>query len=120
MLASADALLVVMSFDKDDELFMRTSSGQNSWITHIWETCDPMGAQYSTPVRVAKKRGGAAVVSTGDADAVVSVCRQIAADPELSRKLSDEALQLHQTLFNPDGLQEIFVQKITELVNGTD
>ena len=27
-------------------------------------------------------------------------------------------LQLHQTLFNPDRLQDIFVQKITELVNG--
>ena len=53
-----------------------------------------------------------------DADAVVALSRQIAADSALSRKLSDEAMQLHQTLFNPDRLQDVFVQKITELVNG--
>jgi hypothetical protein len=48
----------------------------------------------------------------------VALSRQIAADSALSRKLSDEAMQLHQTLFNPDRLQDVFVQKITELVNG--
>ena len=69
-------------------------------------------------MRVAKKHGGAAVVSNSDAGAVVALSRQIAADSALSRKLSDEAMQLHQTLFNPDRLQDVFVQKITELVNG--
>jgi hypothetical protein len=76
------------------------------------------GPEYCTPVRVARKHGGAAVVSSSDADAVVALSRQIAADSALNKKLSDEALQLHQTLFNPDRLQDIFVQKITELVDG--
>jgi hypothetical protein len=49
---------------------------------------------------------------------VVSLCHKIANDAELNEKLSKEALQLHQTLFNPDRLQDLFVQKITELVNG--
>jgi len=30
---------------------------------------------------------------------------------ELKEKFSKQALQLHQTLFNPDRLQDIFVQK---------
>jgi len=37
---------------------------------------------------------------------------------ELKEKFSKQALQLHQTLFNPDRLQDVFVQKITELVHG--
>jgi hypothetical protein len=37
---------------------------------------------------------------------------------ELKEKFSKQALQLHQTLFNPDRLQDGFVQKITGLVNG--
>jgi hypothetical protein len=49
---------------------------------------------------------------------VVCLCREIARDTELNEKLSKQAVQLHQTLFNPDRLQDIFVQKITELVNG--
>jgi hypothetical protein len=69
-------------------------------------------------VRVAREHGGASVVSVADATAVVSLCRQIARDTELNEKLSKQALQLHQTLFNPDRLQDVFVQKITELVNG--
>jgi hypothetical protein len=58
------------------------------------------------------------VVSAADAAAVVCLCHKIARDTELNEKLSKQALQLHQTLFNPDRLQDIFVQKITGLVNG--
>ena len=58
------------------------------------------------------------MVSAADPTAVVCLCRKIAGDTDLNEKLAKEALQLHQTLFNPDRLQEVFVQKITELVNG--
>jgi len=119
VLASADALLVVMSFEKEHELFMRTSF-TTKFLDYaafgkpviLW------GPEYCTPVRVARKQGGAAVVTSSDADAIVSFCRQIAADSALSETLSNEALQLQQTLFNPDRLQDIFVRKITELVDG--
>jgi hypothetical protein len=76
------------------------------------------GPDYCTPVRVARKHGGAAVVSNTDAGAVVAVTREIAANSALSKTLSQESMQLHQVLFNPDRLQDVFVQKITELVNG--
>jgi glycosyltransferase involved in cell wall biosynthesis len=119
VLASADALLVVMSFDKEHELFMRTSF-RTKFLDYVafGKPVILWGPEYCTPVRVARKHGGAAIVSSSDADAVVSLCRQIAADSALSEKLSNEALQLHRTLFNPDRLQNIFVQKITELVDG--
>jgi glycosyltransferase involved in cell wall biosynthesis len=119
VLASADVLLVVMSFEKEHELFMRTSF-TTKFLDYVafGKPVILWGPEYCTPVRIARKHGGAAVVSSSDADAVVALSRQIAADSALSEKLSNEALQLHQTLFNPDRLQNIFVQKITDLVDG--
>ncbi len=119
VVAGADALLVVMSFEKEHELCMRTSF-RTKFLDYVafGKPVILWGPEYCAPVRVARKHGGAAVVSSSDADAVVALSRQIAADSALSEKLSNEALQLHQTLFNPDRLQDIFVQKITELING--
>jgi glycosyltransferase involved in cell wall biosynthesis len=119
LLASADALLVVMSFEKEHQLFMRTSF-TTKFLDYVafGKPVILWGPEYCTPVRVARNHGGAAVVSSSDSNAVVALSRQIAADSALSEKLSNEALQLHQTLFNPDRLQNIFVQKITELANG--
>jgi glycosyltransferase involved in cell wall biosynthesis len=119
VLASADALLVAMSFEKEHQLFMRTSF-TTKFLDYVafGRPVILWGPEYCTPVRVARKHGGAAVVSSSDPDAVVALSRQIAGDSALSEMLSNGALQLHQTLFNPDRLQDIFVRKITELVDG--
>ena len=76
------------------------------------------GPEYCTPVRVARENGGAAVVTTEDPGAVVSLCSEIATDAALNEKLSKEALHLRQTLFNPDRLQAIFVGEIEKLITG--
>jgi hypothetical protein len=119
VLASADALLVVMSFEKEHELFMRTSF-TTKFLDYVafGKPVILWGPEYCAPVRVARKHGGAAIISTDEADAVVSLCRQIAGDAALKEELSKQARHLHQTLFNPDRLQELFVRKITELANG--
>ena len=118
MLASAHALLAVMSFETEHELFTRTSF--TTKLVDYVRFGKPVilwGPEYCGPVRIARERGGAAVVSTADAGAVVSLCRQIAGDTALNEKLSKEALHLHRTLFNPDRLQEIFVSEIEKLVH---
>jgi glycosyltransferase involved in cell wall biosynthesis len=117
VLAGADALLSVMSFEKEHELFMRTSF-TTKFLDYVsfGKPVILWGPEYCTPVRVARKHGGAAIVASGNADAVVSLCRQIATNSTLSDKLSTEALQLHETLFNPDRLQAIFVSEIEKLV----
>ena len=116
-LASADALLVVMSFEKKHELFMRTRF-TTKFLDYVafGKPVILWGPEYCTPVHVARQHGGAAVVSTDDPGAVVALCRQIAGDAVLRDKLSKESLQLHQTLFNPDRLQSIFVGEIEKLV----
>ena len=112
VLASADALLSVMSFEKEHELFMRTSF-TTKFLDYVsfGKPVILWGPEYCTPVRVAREHGGAAVVSAADATAVVCLCQKIARDTELNEELSKQALQLHQTLFNPDRLQDLFVQK---------
>lgn len=117
VLASADALLSVMSFEKEHELFMRTSF-TTKFLDYVsfGKPVILWGPEYCTPVRVARKHDGAAVVTTADPGAVVSLCREIAGDTTLNQKLSKQALQLHQTLFSPDRLQAIFVGEIEKLV----
>jgi glycosyltransferase involved in cell wall biosynthesis len=117
VLASADALLSVMSFEREHELFMRTSFTTKFLDYVAFEKPVILwGPEYCTPVRVVREHGGAAVVTTDDPGAVVSLCREFAADAALNEKLSKEALQLHQTMFNPDRLQAIFVGEIEKLV----
>jgi len=117
VMASADALLVVMSFETEHELFMRTSF-TTKFLDYVafGKPVVLWGPDYCTPVRVARKQGGAVVVKQNDPDAIISACRQIAANAAWRKQLSQEAQRAHQTLFNPDRLQEIFVSEIEKLV----
>jgi hypothetical protein len=116
MLASADALLSVMSFEREHELFMRTSF-TTKFLDYVafGKPVILWGPEYCAPVRVAREHGGAALVMSNDSGAVVSLCRQIAADTALNDELSKPALRL-ETLFNPDRLQAIFVGEIEKVV----
>ncbi len=117
VIASADALLSMMSFESEHELFMRTSF-TTKFLDYVafGKPVLLWGPEYCAPVRVARKHGGAAVVTSSNAGAVVSLCRQIAGDAALNEELSKKALQLRQTLFNPDRLQAIFVGEIKKLL----
>jgi len=116
VIASANALLVVMSFESEHELFMRTSF-TTKFLDYVafGKPVILWGPDYCTPVRVARKHGGAVVVNQNDPDAMISACRQVARDAARREGLSQEASHLHETLFNPDRLQEIFVGEIEKL-----
>jgi glycosyltransferase involved in cell wall biosynthesis len=117
VMASADALLVVMSFESEHELFMRTSF-TTKFLDYVafGKPVILWGPDYCTPVQVARKNGGAMVVNEDNPQAVVSACRRIAEDAVWRKRLSLEATRLHQTLFNPERLQAIFVDEIEKLV----
>jgi hypothetical protein len=117
LLAGADALIVIMSFESEHRLFMETSFTTKflDYVAYgkpviLW------APDYCTPVRLVRRDGGAVVVDTPDADKVLSVCREIAGDSVLSEKLSGQARYLHKGLFNPDRLQGIFAGEIEKLV----
>ena len=65
---------------------------------------------------MARKHGGAIVVNQNDPDAIMSACRKIADHAAWREQLSQQARALHETLFNPDRLQEIFVSEIEKLI----
>ncbi len=117
VLAGADALLVVMSFEPEHRRFMETSfttkfldySAYGKPII-LW------GPEYCRPVRVARRDGGAWVVDKPEAGEVLTACRSIAADPQARDNLAHQAKQLHAGLFNPQRLQSIFVRELERLV----
>ncbi len=121
VLAGADALLVVMSFEKEFELFMRTSF-TTKFLDYVafGKPVILWGPDYCTPFRVASKHGGALAVNQIAADGVVAACRQMAGDPVLRDRLAREARQLHQTVFNPDRLQHVFTSEIQKLAGARD
>jgi glycosyltransferase involved in cell wall biosynthesis len=117
VIASADALLVAMSFESEQQLFTRTSfTTKFADYVAFGKPVILWAPDYCTPVRVARDNGGAVVVNDDDPDAVVSVCRRIAEDAACCKQLSDEATRLHETLFNPERLQAIFVNEIEKLI----
>ncbi len=118
VLAGADALLVVMSFEKEHELFMRTSF-TTKFLDYVafGKAIVLWGPEYCAPVQVAREHGGALAVNEKVPKAVVAACREIAGNLTLREKLAQDALLLHQTLFNPDRLQGIFVREIQRLAS---
>jgi hypothetical protein len=119
VLASADALLVVMSFEEKYQLFMQTSF-TTKFLDYV-AFAKPVilwGPEYCTPVRVVEKHGGAILVTQPEADAVVNACHQLNQHAAVRDDIARQAQHLHQTLFNPNRLQSIFVtemEKITQL-----
>jgi hypothetical protein len=117
VLASADALLVLMSFEAEHRLFMETSFTTKFLdYTTFGKPIVLWGPDYCTPVRVARRAGGALVVNTPDPEGVVIGCRKISSNNSTRTQLSKQARSLHQTLFSPDRLQSVFVTEIERLV----
>jgi glycosyltransferase involved in cell wall biosynthesis len=118
VLAGADALLVVMSFEHEHELFMRTSF-TTKFLDYsafarpviLW------GPDYCTPSRLAKREEAALVVETESPEGVIAAAKKLMDNPAEVERLSAAARRLNQTVFNPDRLQGIFENQIKRLIN---
>jgi len=120
VLAGADALLVVMSFEPEHRRFMETSFTTKFLdYTAYGKPIILWGPEYCTPVRLAQRDGGALVVDKPDADEVLAACRNIAADPQTRERLAVQAAHLHEGLFNPERLQNIFVREMEKLATSS-
>jgi glycosyltransferase involved in cell wall biosynthesis len=119
VLAGADALLVVMSFESEHRRFMETSFTTKFLdYTAFGKPIILWGPDYCTPVRVVRGDGGALLVSTPEPDEVVAAARKILCEPQTRETLAQQARQLHQTAFNPDRLQDILAREIEALGRG--
>ena len=116
VLAGADALLVVMSFEPEHRRFMETSFTTKFLdYTAFGKPIILWGPEYCIPVQVARRDGGALVVNTPEADEVLAACRKIAADQQTRESLARQAKDLHDGLFSPERLQGVFVSEIKNL-----
>jgi hypothetical protein len=117
--ASADALLVVMSFESEHELFMRTSF-TTKWLDYVGfeKPVIVWGPNYCTPSRLALRQDAAAVVDTPDPADVISAMQELLGDREKSVRYSAASVMLSQNCFNPDRLQEILVTEMKKLSRG--
>jgi glycosyltransferase involved in cell wall biosynthesis len=117
VLAGADALLVVMSFEPEHRRFMETSFTTKFLdYTAFGKPIILWGPEYCTPVRVVRRDGGAWAVDKPEAGEVVAACRKIAADSEMRESLTQQAKRLHESLFSPERLQAVFVSEINNLI----
>lgn len=118
VIAGADALLVVMSFESDHKLFMQTSfttkfldyAGHGKPIL-LW------GPAYCTPFEVAKREDGALVIESPKPNDVVDAISDLAADEDSKRRFSAAANKLHEGTFNPERLQTTLVSEINKLIH---
>ena len=117
VLAGADALLVVMSFEHEHELFMRTSF--TTKFLDYSAFAKPVilwGPDYCTPSRLAKREDAATVVETESPAGVIAAAKKLIDEPAEVERLSAASRRLNQTVFNPDRLQGIFVDEIEKIV----
>jgi len=119
VLSGADALLVVMSFEREHELFMRTSFTTKfldysafSKPVILW------GPGYCTPSRLAHRETAAIVVNKENPEAVIAAAKNLKEDSDEISRLCAGSRRLSQTIFNPDRLQEILVSQIENLCRG--
>ncbi len=119
VLAEADALLVVMSFEKEHELFMRTSfTTKFVDYTTFNKPIILWAPEYCAPMQLVRREGGAFPVNDPSTEAVLEAARRVARDAGLRANLAREAQMLSTATFHPDRLQETFVNKIESLKHG--
>ena len=117
VLAGANALLVVMSFEREHKLFMRTSF--TTKFLDYSAFAKPVilwGPDYCTPSRLAKREDAALVVETESPEGVITAAKKLLDERAEVERLSAASQRLNQTVFNPDRLQGIFVGEIENLV----
>jgi glycosyltransferase involved in cell wall biosynthesis len=116
VIAGADALLVVMSFEKEHELFMRTSF-TTKWLDYaafgkpviLW------GPDYCSPSRVAVRENAAVVVQDPNPAIVVASLSEVQKRREIRDNFAAASRRLSEALFNAGNLQEVFISELRKI-----
>ena len=116
ILAQADALLVVMSFEPAHELFMRTSFNTKfADYTAFGKPIIFWAPEYAAPMALARSPNATLVVNSPEPQALMAAVRKLAVDPNQIQKLSEGSRALREEVLEPDRLQGIFVGEIEKI-----
>jgi glycosyltransferase involved in cell wall biosynthesis len=115
-LSNADALLVVMSFEKEHELFMRTSFNTKfADYTAFGKPIIFWAPEYAAPMNLARRPDATMVVNSPEPQALMEAVRKLASDPNKIKRLAAGSRALREEVLNPDHLQGKFVEQIEKL-----
>ena len=115
-LSQADVLLVVMSFEQEHELFMRTSFNTKfADYTAFGKPIIFWAPDYAAPMALARRVDATLVVNSPEPQALIAAVRKLAADPNQIQKLSEGSRALREEVLNPECLQSLFVAEIEKL-----
>ncbi|MEI9919956.1 MAG: hypothetical protein WDO14_14340 [Bacteroidota bacterium] len=116
-LASCDAFLTVMSFEKDQEPFVRTSF-TTKWLDYapfgkpifVW------GPDYCSGVVFAKKYQCGAIASDPKATALLEVINRTTNNEKDWLALGQKARKAADTILNPDSIHRTLVEQVAKLL----
>lgn len=112
-LSQASALLVTISFDKNNRRWAETS-----FPSKLVEYCQynkPIiiwGPEYCSAVRWGGKYQSALIVTSPLAQDLVKAIQELTAQPEEQARLKNKALEMAQGMFNPNKIQQQFIDKL--------
>lgn len=112
-LQNADALLVVIPFELKNYRLVKTN-----FPSKLVEYCQfgkPIviwGPEYCSAVQWARKHQSALVVTSPLAKNLVSAINELKDNYKTQKKLGDKALEMSRKMFNPEIIQQKFVESI--------
>jgi glycosyltransferase involved in cell wall biosynthesis len=115
-LRKASALLVAMSFNQQDKMRMQTS-----FPSKIVEYCQfgkPIiiwGPDYCSAVHWGRKYQAALVVTSPLVEDLVQAIAELSNQPKEQIRLGNKALEMARGMFNPEKIQQQFVNSIDQL-----
>jgi glycosyltransferase involved in cell wall biosynthesis len=116
ILASADAFLAIMSFERRSEIMSRVSfTTKFLEYTQYGRPVVVWGPSYCQPVILAKNTTAGLPVESPDPAAVVSALEQLTSEFEYKCYM-EGALQASKTFFAPDYIHEVFKTSILSVV----
>lgn len=117
-LQKADVLLMVMSFEKEYELFTKTSfNTKYSDYAAFGKPIIFWAPSYAAPCELAQTYDASVVVSSPDPAKLFSAIKKIANNKKEIQRLSSGSQALHKTTLNPDLIQKKFVKEISNLIS---
>jgi hypothetical protein len=117
--ASCDAFLTVMSFENEEEPFVRTSF-TTKWLDYapfgkpifVW------GPKYSSGVLFANKYQCGAIATHPSASALVKMISDTVNDPQRWLELGKKAREAADTVLNPERIHNVMVTQVSKLLAG--
>ena len=114
-LEQADAFLTVMSFEKEEEVFMRTSF-TTKWLDYVpyGKPVFVWGPEYSTACNFAKKYQSGTVCLEQNPKLLIQVITETASNSRAWDEACESSIQVANTVLNAEQIHHLFVEKVTD------